>query len=152
MSRKAVFLLIPLLSLVACAPLLQTMAAISEAQQQTAGNSLVGASAGSKLMLFGGAGHRTYLGCLNCGQYAVDGVENSSSEYGSSYSTTSIFNHYSAYGSKYSMYSACNPYASDPPVIVDASGGFHGRLTLNSYAQGAINNENVRAWLTTICG
>jgi hypothetical protein len=30
-----------------------------------------------KLMLCGGQGHKTYLGCLNCGNYAADSISNS---------------------------------------------------------------------------
>ena len=135
-----------------CAPLLQTMAAAAEAQQSAQASSLAAGTGSTKLMLFGGQGHKTYLGCINCGQFARDGIENTYSEYGSAYSATSIFNHYSDFGSKYSAYSACNPYASDPPVIVDPGGGVHGRLTLNAYAPGAITDAKVRAWLTAICG
>jgi len=44
----------------------------------------------------------------------------------------SIWNHLSDYGSRYSI-GVCNPYASDPPVIVDSSGQYYGRLTPNAY-------------------
>ncbi len=84
-------------------------------------------------MLFGGPGHRVYLGCLNCSEYATDSVLNRYGSSGSPYSFESIFNQYSDYGSPYSDYSACNPYANDPPVIVDHDGQFYGRLTLNVY-------------------
>jgi hypothetical protein len=73
----------------------------------------------SKLMIFGGQDHKTYLGCLNCNEYATDSLSNSYGSNGSPYSAQSIWNHYSEYGSPYSTYSACNPYASDPPAIVD---------------------------------
>jgi len=46
-------------------------------------------------------------------------------------SQTSIFNHYNEFGSPYSSFSVCNRYATDPPVMVDGSGRFYGRLTLN---------------------
>lgn len=86
-----------------------------------------------KLLLFGGSDHKTYLGCLNCSQYASDSVLNEYGQHGSHYSSESIWNHYSEYGSAYSLYGACNPYATDPPVIVDSDGKFYGRLTLNRY-------------------
>ena len=88
-----------------------------------------------KLMLFGGPGHRDYLGCISCSEYATDSVFNQYGTYGSRYSGTSIWNHYGDYGSAYSTRGACNPYATDPPVIVDGDGNFHGRLTLNKYHQ-----------------
>lgn len=84
-----------------------------------AANGASGATYSSKLMLFGGEGHHTYLGCLNCSEYASDSVFNKFGDHGSAYSSASILNHYGDFGSKYSNYGACNPYANDPPVIVD---------------------------------
>ncbi len=89
-------------------------------------------SAGVKLMVFGGPGHKTYLGCLSCSSYSSESLFNSYGTYGSEYSGTSILNAYSEYGSLYGAYSACNPYASDPAVIVDGSGRYYGRLTVSS--------------------
>jgi hypothetical protein len=85
------------------------------------------------LLLFGGRGHKTFLGCLNCSEYDPGSIDNAYGTHGSRYSSVSIFNHYSDYGSRYSDYSACNPYATDPPVIVDKGGKYYGRLTLNRY-------------------
>ena len=42
-----------------------------------------------KLMLFGGPGHRDYLGCISCSEYATDSVFNQYGTYGSRYSGTS---------------------------------------------------------------
>jgi hypothetical protein len=84
-------------------------------------------------MLFGGSGHKMYLGCLNCSQYATDSILNEYGSNGSAYSATRIWNHYSEFGSAYSTYSPCNSYATDPPVIVDQLGRAYGRLTLNEY-------------------
>lgn len=105
----------------------------------------------SKLMIFAGANHGTYLGCLNCSEYATDSVLNKYGPSGSPYSTESIFNHYGQFGSKYSTKSACNPYATDPPVIVDGNGAYYGRLTLNRYATGIGVGTQYMGWLTAIC-
>ena len=67
--------------------------------------------------------------------------------YGSEYSAQSIHNSYGQYGSPYSAYSACNPYASDPPVIVDDQGAFHGRLTVNLYHRQAARSDELVRWL-----
>ena len=104
-----------------------------------------------KLMFFGGAGHHTYLGCLNCPSYAEDSIFNSSGTHGNPNSTVSILNRFSDFGSAYSDYSACNPYASDPPVIVDALGGFSGRLTVNQFAPERLQHEGVNTALTAFC-
>ena len=47
-----------------------------------------------KLMLFGGANHTVYLGCLSCSEYASDSVRNQYGTHGSAYASESIFNHY----------------------------------------------------------
>ncbi len=100
-----------------------------------------------KLMIFGGQGHQTYLGCLNCSKFATDSVFNEFGSYGSPYSVDSIFNSYGEFGSAYSMYSACNAYASDPPVLVDETGSFYGRLTVNRYNPQVLHDETVLQWL-----
>jgi hypothetical protein len=84
-----------------------------------------------KIMIFGGPGHQTYLGCLSCDEFASDSVFNESGVHGSRYNADSIWNPYGQFGSAYSAFSACNPYASDPPVIVDESATAYGRLTVN---------------------
>lgn len=105
-----------------------------------------------KLMVFGGTGHDVYLGCLNCPEYASDSIFNTYGQFGSPYSTTSILNQYGRFGSAYSSESACNPYATDPPVIVDGAGHFHGYLTANEYKPGAVSDPTIRAWLLGVCG
>ena len=123
--------------------LVLTVIACSPAARQRAGTIVGAAAAGAagasapqqltKLMIFGGPDHKTYLGCLNCNEYATDSVFNSYGTHGSPYSSESIWNHYTEVGSAYSSYGACNPYASDPPVIVDQNGAYYGRLTVNEY-------------------
>jgi hypothetical protein len=132
----------------------------SPAARQRAGAVVSGAAAGasaaqavSKLMIFGGQDHKTYLGCLNCNEYATDSVYNSYGNSGSPYSTQSIWNHYGEYGSPYSTHSACNPDASDPPVIVDQNGTFYGRPTLNEYHAQRGAGAKYYEWLrVTVCG
>ena len=102
-------------------------------------------------MLFGGAGHQTYLGCLNCSEFAADSIFNEFGSYGGQFSATSIKNEFSEYGSPFSIHSACNPYATDPPVIVDHAGGFYGRLTVNPYHPQRTNNQTLLAWLAGVC-
>ena len=85
------------------------------------------------LLLFGGEGHQTFLGCLNCGQYDSGSVCNKYGQQGSKYSSDSIWNKYGNYGSKYSNQSPLNKYASEPTAIVDKEGNFYGYLTANPY-------------------
>jgi hypothetical protein len=107
-------------------------------------------AAGGALLVFGGSGHQQFLGCLTCSEYASDSIRNEYGRYGSSYSSTSITNEYSEYGSPYSSTSACNEYASDPPVVVDPSGRYYGRLTLNEYRD-QVRLDGIAAWLAAIC-
>ncbi len=104
-----------------------------------------------EMMIFGGEGHKTYLGCLNCSEYDTDSVSNQFGDHGSRYSSDSILNHYGQYGSPYSAESACNEYATDPPVIVDASGRFYGRLTLNRYNAELGAGASLMGWLAEVC-
>lgn len=103
-----------------------------------------------ELLLFGGAGHKTFLGCLTCSEYANDSVLNEYGQHGSKYRSESIFNEYGSFGSAYSSFSACSEYASDPPVIVDRSGKYYGRLTINQYRD-QTRLENVVPWLAGVC-
>ena len=92
----------------------------------------------------------SYLGCLSCSQYDMDSVFNQYGSHGSRYQTDSIFNPYGELGSKYSNYGACSPYATDPPVIVDGSGTFFGKLTVNRYGTQGASAEWV-AWIGGVC-
>jgi len=125
-------------------------AGIAGAGGATAGIPTVSPIGGTKLMIFGGDGHRTYLGCLNCSQYASDSVMNQYGTHGSPYSADSIFNRYGTFGSAYSNSSPCNPYATDPPVIVDQNGSFYGRLMVNQYTPGRVTG-NWSAWIAGVC-
>jgi hypothetical protein len=131
-----------------------TMSAVSgcsPAARSTVAAAAAGTSnpvpATSKIMLFGGLNHKTYLGCLNCSQYATDSVFNQYGQHESRYAFESVWNHYSEYGSAYSTYGACNAYASDPPVIVDNSGSYYGRLTLNAYHAEIGSGRRYYEWL-----
>jgi len=101
----------------------------------------------SKLLMFGGPHRQTYLGCLNCSQYATDSILNRYGLHGSAYSSESIWNPYSKFASAYSTYCACSPYASEPPVIVDSEGRFYGSLTLNIFHPQRGIGEQYYEWL-----
>jgi tetratricopeptide (TPR) repeat protein len=102
-----------------------------------------------KTMIFGGPGHRTYLGCLRCSEDAPDSVSNETGRNGRRDSNVSIWNHFGQYGSPDSNFSACNPDATDPPVIVDQNGNAYGRVTVNQYATGIGTGEQLRDWLVS---
>jgi hypothetical protein len=125
----------------------------SPAFWQGMSNGLAATSGGAtgKIMVFGGVGHDTYLGCLSCSRYASDSVFNTSGSYGNAYASDSIFNKYGQFGSRYGAYSACNPYASDPPVVVDDAGDYYGRLTINRYNSDAFGDADFFAWLEGVC-
>jgi len=106
---------------------------------------------GHKIMIFGGSGHQTYLGCLSCSQFDAESVFNEYGHYGSVYSAQAIMNPYSQFGSLYSATSACNPYASDPPVIVDEQGTYYGRLTVNHYRRDGPPTAELKDWLAGVC-
>jgi tetratricopeptide (TPR) repeat protein len=108
-----------------------------------------GAQSPAKVMLFGGPGHHTYLGCLSCSLDAPDSLFNDSGKNGSRGSADSIWNHSGEYGSPYSQFSACDPYGTDPPVIVDQNGNAYGRATVNQYATDIGAGAKLYAWLVS---
>jgi hypothetical protein len=148
--RESVFAKTCILLLMAC-PLALTGCAPEFWQGFSQGFAGASAPPPAKLMIFGGLGHKTYLGCLNCSEYATDSILNQYGTYGSKYSSTSIFNRYGEFGSKFSDHSPCNPYASDPPVIVDQNGEFYGRLTVNRYHRQAPNNTSLARLAGALC-
>jgi len=144
--RYAILVLIVVLS--GCSPAARrNVAAVATGAAQGAAGASASETGVAKLMIFGGMDHKTYLGCLNCSEYATDSVFNEYGQHGSRYSSESIWNHYSEYGSAYSSYGACNLYASDPPVIVDGTGKFYGRLTLNTFHAQLGAGANYYNWL-----
>ena len=150
--RYATLVLIVMLS--GCSPAARrNVAAVAAGAAQGTGGASASETGAAKLMIFGGTDHKTYLGCLNCSEYATDSVFNQYGQHGSRYSSESIWNHYSEYGSAYSTNGACNAYATDPPVIVDSVGNYYGRLTLNRYHVGFGAGANYYNWLKqSVCG
>jgi hypothetical protein len=140
---KSGFALLAIVVATACAPAFWQ--GVSEGLASTA------PAATTKLMIFGGQGHKTYLGCLSCSQFDTESIFNEYGTYGSAYSAQSVRNAYSQFGSQYSATSACNPYASDPPVIVDGNGRYYGRLTVNVSRSDAPRSQELRAWLAAVC-
>lgn len=141
----AAILLLMALSVSACSQAFWE--GMAEGSAAASGNSL----AGKEILVFGGDGHKTFLGCLTCSEYNSSSLFSKYGSFGSSYSATSIFNKYSEFGSPYSDYSACNKYATDPPVLVDRDGNFYGRLTMNRYQGDAVSDEQTIAWLMGVC-
>lgn len=90
-----------------------------------------------RLMLFGGQGHKEFLGCLNCPSTDAKSVWNQHSTHGFE-NTYGTWSSYGNYANTYSGFSMCNEYASDPPVIVDMEGSFYGRMTVSEYKQGSV--------------
>jgi hypothetical protein len=96
------------------------------------------------LLLFGGANHKTFLGCLNCARFDSSSVCNRLGEFGSRFSDTSIWNRFSDYGNRFANTGAWNRLATDPPVIVDRDGSSYGYFTANRYYP---SRTKIRAFL-----
>jgi hypothetical protein len=87
-----------------------------------------------KLMLFGGADHKTYLGCLNCTSEATDSIWNAKGQFGpGNHFSTTIWGKFGEYGTDYGSNSPWASYASSPPIVVDETGNSYGRFTVNQY-------------------
>jgi hypothetical protein len=89
----------------------------------------------TKLMIFGGQNHKTYLGCLSCTPEDPESIFNKNGRFGSCrLLEDSIFcrGPLDEYGTKSPIanLSACAPNASNPPVIVDQDGRYYGRFSV----------------------
>jgi hypothetical protein len=89
-----------------------------------------------KIMIFGGADHKTYLGCLNCARSSRESIFNEAGEYGHCAGALSdnLFcrgplKEFGSVGPFHDL-SACGSSASNPPVIVDELGGYYGRFSV----------------------
>lgn len=103
-----------------------------------------------KIMIFGGNDHRTYLGCLNCSQWAPDSVLNHLGAHGSQLESESIFNRFGEFGGKFSNNSPCSPFASAPPVIVDERGNYYGELTI-AFRPNRTRSLALQNWIAGVC-
>jgi hypothetical protein len=91
------------------------------------------------LVIFGGSGHQTYLGCLSCDTDHQESIFNSAGQFGSCTGPQpkSLFCRLtvlSEFSNSHSNYSACNSSARDPPVIVDHEGNYYGRFLSSTLA------------------
>lgn len=104
-----------------------------------------------ELLVFGGATHEVFLGCLSTEQ-RPDSVFNLAGEHGSDLSPNSIRNKFAPYGSNHDDTSACNPKAKRPPVVVSSGGKSLGLLTMNAWLDRRITASSVSDWLARMCG
>ena len=78
----------------------------------------------SKTMLFGGAGKKEYLGCLDCNEFSSSGIFNEFAGYGNEFSSKSPWNEFST--------------SNEVPVLVDENGKFYGYFTINEHRRDAV--------------
>jgi hypothetical protein len=102
------------------------------------------------LLLFGGKGHKVFLGCLNCPATDSGSVCNEWGDNGSKYQDESIWNQYGDYGSRYSDMSPWNRFASKPPVIVDREGNFYGYFTADKFHDKRTRNKFLLVFLNNV--
>jgi hypothetical protein len=107
-------------------------------------------SAAPKLLIFGGASHEVYLGCL-CEGKNPESVFNLAGEFGSNLSTTSMRNKFAPYGSNHEDTSACSAKALHPPSVVASDGKALGLLTMNASLKKRISAPSVTDWLARMC-
>lgn len=103
-----------------------------------------------KLLIFGGASHEVYLGCL-CEGKNPESVFNLAGEFGSGLSGTSLRNKFAPYGSNHEDTSACSTNAKHPPSVVASDGKALGLLTMNASLKKRISAPSVTDWLARMC-
>ncbi|MFZ7260855.1 hypothetical protein [Avibacterium avium] len=84
-------------------------------------------------LLFGGNNHEKFLGCLNCNSFDSNSVWNEFGKYGSEFYSDSIWNEFGIYGSEFSSESPWNEFSTNGPIIVDNSGNYYGKFTINEF-------------------
>jgi hypothetical protein len=89
------------------------------------------------LYVFGGQGHKEFLGCFNCGEMHAKSVWNEMSNFGFK-NDFGIWNNFGPYASEFSSDSMCSEFATNPPVIVDEKGNSYGRLSTNEFVNGGV--------------
>lgn len=111
-------------------------------------------SAPGTILIFGGRGHKEYLGCLTCDQFENSSVWNDTSDYGW-HNSVGKWSNVGEYGSTVDQHSACNEYSTDPPVMVRPDGRFVARLSVSDLTQDSIcgisGDENVCRSLRLMC-
>ena len=103
-----------------------------------------------ELLVFGGASHEVFLGCL-CDEHRPDSVFNMAGEHGSDLAPDSIRNKFAPYGSDHDDTSACDAAATHPPVVVASDGKSLGLLTINASLKRRITTPSVSDWLARVC-
>ena len=110
--------------------------------------------AAEDILIFGGNNHKDFLGCLTCNEMSSNSVWNEMSQYGWK-NGFGKWNPFGPYKNPFSSTSACNEFSSDSPVLVDKTGAFYGRLTLNESAKGSIcgpsGSERICRALKVMC-
>ncbi len=103
-----------------------------------------------RLLIFGGASHEVYLGCL-CDAENPESVFNLTGEFGSDLSQNSMRNKFAPYGSNNEDTSACSATATHPPSVLASDGKSLGLLTLNPSLKRRISVPSVAGWLARMC-
>jgi hypothetical protein len=111
-------------------------------------------AADTALYLFGGQGHKEFLGCLNCGSTHPKSVWNELSQFGFK-NAFGVWNPFREFINPFSSQSMCNAFASDPPIIVDENGNAYGRMSINEFAPGSVcgvaGSERLCRTVRSIC-
>lgn len=95
------------------------------------------------ILIMGGDSQDEFLGCLSCNEYDSNSVWSQYGRYGWQ-NKYGVWNRYGQHASQYGSYSACNQYGQNGPVLVDRSGNFYGRLSVNQYvADGVCSVQGV---------
>lgn len=94
-------------------------------------------SQSNDLLIFGGAGNKEFLGCLNCPETSENSIWNEFSQFGWR-NSFGKWNSFGQYKNPFSTYSACGEFSSNAPIIVNRQGRAIARLTLNEFTTGSV--------------
>jgi hypothetical protein len=90
--------------------------------------------------IFGGADHKTFLGCLTCASSDDDSIFNPGGKFGhcgglafDNLYCHSLLSAFGGGGLVAEATSACGPGSTNPPVLVDPHGQYYGRFSIGTF-------------------
>jgi hypothetical protein len=115
----------------------QEQTAAGEAEEQRAqaqasrSQVAVGATRPDALLIFGGPGHKTFIGCICDGEQSIALEGGTYGPQGFNPDNASLWSPFGLFHDRFGDYSACARFVKDPPIVVTPDGRPICRLTID---------------------
>ncbi len=100
----------------------------------------VAADESKEILIYGGQGHKQFLGCLICSELSSDSICNGFATFGNEFSSDGMFNEFSGFGNEFNSSSPWNEFSlsNSVPILVDRDANFYGYFTVNDSRSDAV--------------